>query len=230
MTTDDPHAALLRDQAKYYEAHAPVYSEWIVDYMAPVQQQITEELARLITPPGDVLEIAAGTGYFTAILSTLVSHVTALDISGAMLSILASRKLPNATTVQGDVFTWRPVADHSFQSIFMGHWLAHIPVATLPFFFKLIQQVLTPGGEVVIVDVTDDERFIEQGFRTDPETLDTLVPRTASGKSYWVVKNYWKPWRLLDLLETLGWGGISKPVGREIGRGFVIYRLWRNAE
>ena len=216
------HDDLLAAQQRYYSDYAPGYAAWIRDYVAPCLPEMVKAIqgARLT---GHVLELAAGSGEFTAILSGIASRVTALDGSAEMLEILGARELANVTTVQHDIFTWSPA--RTWDHIFMANWLAHVPPDLLTGFFGTLGRALRDGGTIVILDVTDKEKFIER--RAYTENGVPLIERPVDGSLVPVVKVFWDPDDLLAVLRGMGWAGTATPIGESIQRGFVLYRLWR---
>jgi demethylmenaquinone methyltransferase/2-methoxy-6-polyprenyl-1,4-benzoquinol methylase len=170
---------------------------------------------------GEVLELAPGTGYWTAPLSGLATSVTALDGAPEMLRELRARRLPNVRVVLADIFAWSP--PRTWDAVFFANWLAHVPPHRFDAFWSTVRAALRPGGVVVCIDVTNAERRIEH--RAWTERGVPLVERRANGAVYQVVKTYWEPRELLARLEPLGWTGTVERVGADIGRGFVFYQF-----
>ncbi|WP_131787078.1 class I SAM-dependent methyltransferase [Protofrankia symbiont of Coriaria ruscifolia] len=214
---------LIDEQQRFYSAKAEEYVSWIRDYMDPVRPYI-DKLVRASPLAGSILELAPGTGYWTETLSGLAHDVTVVDGSHEMLDIVARRNLPNVTPVQADLFTWQP--DRKWDFVFFVHWLAHVPAAKLPGFWDMLDHALKPGGKVIFVDVTDEEKAIETGV--GEESSVPIVTRSLNdGRKFTVIKNYWDPNELLFVLATWGWSGTATPVGKDEGRGFVYYTVER---
>jgi demethylmenaquinone methyltransferase/2-methoxy-6-polyprenyl-1,4-benzoquinol methylase len=214
---------LLDEQQQFYSAKAEEYVDWIRGYMDPVRPRI-EELVRAGSLGGSVLELAPGTGYWTETVSELARDVTVVDGSREMLDIVARRNLPNVTLVQADLFTWQP--DRRWDAVFFVHWLAHVPPEELPRFWATLDRALKPGGKVVFVDVTAEEKAIEE--EVGEESSVPVITRSLNdGRRFTVVKTYWEPGQLLALLATWGWRGTAVPVAKNEGRGFVYYTVER---
>jgi SAM-dependent methyltransferase len=219
MSTD----ALLTKQQDYYRNRARDWDQWIRHYMREVEGDFDELLAAGPLE-GDVLELACGTGYWTARLSEIASYVTALDGSDEMLEVLRRRELPNVTTLRADLFTWNPPTQ--WDGVFFAHWLAHVPDDHFDDFWRVVDAALLPGGHVVFVDVTPAERRIEEEI-VDDEAVPITRRRLKDGRRFDVVKRFWEPDELMARLAHLGWTGEFRLVGSDRARGFAYYDLER---
>jgi demethylmenaquinone methyltransferase/2-methoxy-6-polyprenyl-1,4-benzoquinol methylase len=102
---------------------------------------------------GRLLEIAAGTGWWTRHLARRAA-VTALDYAPGMLAQLQARLLAQglqAGRVRADAYHL-PLAAASFDCCFFGFWLSHVPYARLPDFLGELRRVVRPCGRVMVVD------------------------------------------------------------------------------
>ncbi|HXW46325.1 MAG TPA: hypothetical protein VEL03_16170, partial [Streptosporangiaceae bacterium] len=84
----DPATGAL---AEYYQQRAPEYDEV---YAKPERQDDLAELKRLLpllVAARNVLEIAAGTGYWTQVIASAAASVTATDLNAETLAVAASR-------------------------------------------------------------------------------------------------------------------------------------------
>lgn len=222
---DGDLVGVLAEQQAYYVEYAETYDRWIEGYVGPVWDDAVCAMTA-VPIEGNVLELGCGTGHFTAALSGMARHVTALDGAQETLAILRERGLRNVDVVRADVFSWTPA--RTWDLIFMANFLAHVPPGLLGEFFALLDRALVPGGKVVVFDVTPGERFTERG--STERAGVPLVPRDAGGRTYEVVKKFWEPEVLLGELEQLpvSWSGTATLLGEEQGRGFVMYTLTRN--
>src|SRR3954453_4512398 len=141
---------------RYHDVAALTYdSKWGIDFGDIGQDQVTGKLRKALgrwpDPPfGDVLEIGAGTGYFSLNLlqAGMIGRATATDISPGMLATLdenASRLGLEVQTAAAEAETL-PFPDESFDLVFGHAVLHHIP--NLERAFSEFARVLRPRGTV----------------------------------------------------------------------------------
>jgi len=147
----------IRDvNTRYHDDAAATYdAKWGIDFGAIGFQQVWTKLRKAMgTEPGafgDVLEIGAGTGYFSLNLALAgrAERVTATDISPGMLRVLEA----NAERLGLDVRTEAcdaqrlPFDDGSFDLVIGHAVLHHLPDLTAS--FAEFHRVLRPGGWIV---------------------------------------------------------------------------------
>jgi SAM-dependent methyltransferase len=223
--------AVQAEQVEYYRARAPDYDEsWTrqddYDLGSAFNQRWFAEVGRLdaalerFRPEGQVLELAAGTGMWTARLSRAAASITALDVSPEMLAINRQR-LRGSTIpiryVEADLFGWTP--DGRYDVVSFAFWLTHVPPPRFEEFSSLVASALAPQGRVFFADSAMPRpdlpvvgrRF---GFRGDAvEGVHSLtdldrgisVRRVRDGRQFQTVKVYWEPDELQERLGSLGW-------------------------
>ncbi|MFC9509597.1 class I SAM-dependent methyltransferase [Streptomyces sp. NPDC057002] len=197
MTSDED--ALLAEQIAYYRAGADEYDR-------PYAER--EELRRLLAMvedlpvSGDVLELACGTGQWTALLAARARSVTAVDVAAEVLTAARARtSAPDIRFVQADVLQWRP--SRRYDTVFFAFWLSHVPPARLPAFWDTLAGMLTPGGRAVFVDDGPGAAADEEGVTDGP--VPTVLRRLDDGSRYRVVKVFHEARALTDHLTALGW-------------------------
>ena len=149
----------IRDaNVRYHDAAAASYdSKWAIDYGeiggGQVVAKLEKALGRAPSRYGRMLEIGAGTGYFTLNLLRrgVVGEATAIDISPGMLEALqatAARLGLTVETVAADAERL-PFADESFDLVIGHAVLHHIP--DLPAALRECMRVLSPGGTLAFM-------------------------------------------------------------------------------
>jgi 2-polyprenyl-3-methyl-5-hydroxy-6-metoxy-1,4-benzoquinol methylase len=198
--------ALLAEQLAYYRLRAPEYVENAgVDGVTLGDQTAAaaavEAALDAAAPLGDVLELACGPGTFTGELAELGTSVHALDASPEMLEIAAARTATrtNIRFDSADLFAWTP--NRSYDFIFFGFWLSHVPAERFALFWSTVATALSPGGRVM---------FFDDGYRTDEELIEgtessTIERRLRDGSRFRIVKVALEPARLERSLRELGW-------------------------
>ncbi|WP_420032029.1 class I SAM-dependent methyltransferase [Streptomyces sp. cg28] len=203
MTHDD--SALMAEQMAYYRARAPEY-----DIPYATRADLRELLAGIDGLPirGDVLELACGTGQWTALLAERAVSVTAVDASAETLAI-ARERVGGAGVefVQADLFAWEP--PRRYDTVFFGFWLSHVLPERFPEFWRSVGESLAPGGRVVFVDDAPSEAAHEE-FVADGSGHAALR-RLRDGSAYRIVKVFRGPGELTDQLAALGWSVEVRP-------------------
>ncbi len=142
----------------YYRDRAPVYDR-VYDY--PERQgdlRFLEAHLPEIIKGRNVLEIAAGTGYWTQYLSRAAKSLMAIDREQAQLDILHTRAFhcPLETRTLDAYHVDRMVDEaRSFNAAFAGLWISHVPKQRRNEFLLSVHQCLRPGARVVLIDNTD---------------------------------------------------------------------------
>jgi ubiquinone/menaquinone biosynthesis C-methylase UbiE len=149
----------IRDaNVRYHDVAAESYdSKWAIDYGEIGRRQVASKLEKALGAAparyGRMLEIGAGTGYFTLnlLLHGIVEQAVATDISPGMLKVLdasAKRLGVVADTVCADAEEL-PFEDESFDLV-LGHAVLH-HVPHLETALAEFARVLKPGGTLAFM-------------------------------------------------------------------------------
>jgi SAM-dependent methyltransferase len=193
--------------AEYYQQRAAEYDEV---YAKPERQDDLTELKRLL--PGlvagrDVLEIAAGTGYWTQVIAPAAASVTATDLNPDTLGVAASRDYGGAAPrlLTADAYRLDSVPGE-FNLVFCGFWWSHIPRADVSRFMAGVSARVAPGTTLVIVD----NRYVPGSnhaiARTGPDGDTYQLRRLHDGRQYEVLKNFPTQQQLADDLAPWATG------------------------
>jgi len=142
-----------QDLARYYAERAREYEDI---YRKPERQPnlaaaaawLQEELAGCT-----VLEVACGTGFWTAALSASARRLHACDLNPAVLELALSKSYPrgNVTFTLADLRAL-PFAGRQFDAVFGGFIWSHIPLPQLDAFLAALRRPLRPQGKIVLID------------------------------------------------------------------------------
>jgi demethylmenaquinone methyltransferase/2-methoxy-6-polyprenyl-1,4-benzoquinol methylase len=193
----------LTEQREYYRHRAAEYDQWwqrrgryALDdeardhWFADIHE--TQQALDAFRPTGDVLELAAGTGWWTQQLTRHATHVTAVDANTETLQINRGRDhTGDITYVQADIFDWTP-PPAAYDIVFFSYWLSHVPADRLDAFWHTVTTALRPGGRVFLIDSYHHERLDH----------DLQQRELNDGRTFHIVKRYWQP---AELSALPGW-------------------------
>jgi demethylmenaquinone methyltransferase/2-methoxy-6-polyprenyl-1,4-benzoquinol methylase len=194
--TDD----VLAGQLAYYRRRASEYDATAYGDLDAARLRI-DRLVAALEPSGEVLEIACGTGMWTAALAAKADSVTALDAAPETVAIARDRvRATNVSFEVADVFAWPTTA--RFDTIFFSAWLSHVPTQRFDEFWRILRALLTDGGRVLFVDEPADIRDKENYIAGRDEIVER---RLQDGSTHRIVKNFIEPDQLTQRLRSLGW-------------------------
>jgi SAM-dependent methyltransferase len=145
--------AWLTGTEEYYRARAREYDQV---YDKPERQADLARLRTWLPPVRDgrrVLEVAAGTGYWTAAYADRAAAVIATDISAETLSVARARRAWPATVcfAAADAFALTSVRG-AFDTAFAWFFWSHIPVGLLDGFLAGLARRLDYPATLVFTD------------------------------------------------------------------------------
>ena len=206
---------IQNEQVAYYRARAGEYDEWFRRdgrydrgpeanaLWAEEINHVSEALAAF-NPTGDVLELAAGTGWWTERLAKYAERLTAVDASPETLAI-NEKKIGDAPVryIQADIFDWLP--DRQYDVVFFSFWLSHVPPERFDAFWGLVREGLKPQGRVFFLDSRYEETSTAADHRLEGEDAVTTLRRLNNGREFRIVKVFYRPDDLAARLAGLGW-------------------------
>jgi demethylmenaquinone methyltransferase/2-methoxy-6-polyprenyl-1,4-benzoquinol methylase len=195
---------LLDDQIAYYRARAGEYDTTSTpddDPFAAAAARIRTALDAL-EPTGRVLELAAGTGQWTKQLARHASSLVVTDSSPEMLERNRARTGERQGVGYEVVDAFRLPPSHSFDVVFFGFFLSHVPPERFAGFWATLADVLAPGGRVFFVDEGRHDLWQEDWI----DEAAGVVRRTLNdGTVHRAVKVIWEPHALERRVRGLGW-------------------------
>jgi SAM-dependent methyltransferase len=202
--------ALLAEQVAYYRARAGEYDATSPFPYEDASRATLLDALEAFAPRGRVLELACGTGQWTAPLAEHASQLTAIDASPEMLAIASTRvRDDDVRFVQSDIFAWQP--DQRYDVVFFSAWLSHVPPQRFDRFWALVADSLTEAGRVFLIDelpaAATDEEVV-------PDAAAPAVERPLTDGTYYrAVKVFYEPGELRERLAERGWAFSVHPVG-----------------
>jgi len=218
----DPTSALR----EYYGRRAPEFEGF---YHRELDPESRCEVAGFAAPMSEalrdrrVLEVACGTGYWTAKAARVARRVVATDASPEMLALAREKDLPadRVEFLRADAYALEGVPG-DFDAALANFWLSHVPRARVGEFLRGLHARLEPGGVVFMADgVYVGSRGGLVGYPGSEDTFQ--VRRLADGSVHKVLKNHYDAEQLRALFEPLA-GNLEVRVGAQ-GFWWVRYEV-----
>jgi SAM-dependent methyltransferase len=193
----------MGELAEYYRERA---GEYDAVYAKPERQEDLAELNDLVAPlvaGRRVLEIAAGTGYWTRVMSGSAAAITATDLNAETLELAREREYGGAavTFQLADAYALDQVPGE-FDTAFAGFFWSHVLRGDLPRFVAGVSARMGPGARLVVLD----NRYVPGSNHPISRTTDagdTYQRRALNdGRSFEILKNF--PDRLQFTADVAG--------------------------
>jgi len=188
---------------EYYRERASEYDRF---YHVPERQ---DDLARLkewlITRVRGrtILEVAAGTGYWTEVAAGVAEAIVAIDINREMLELAAKRPLgPHVTLLTADAFAL-PEFAVTFDAGMAHLWWSHVERQRRQQFLTRFVAHLKPQTLLLMIDQNYVDGLSTPVSRQDEWGNQYTLRTLAGGTTFEIVKNYPRPGELQQGLESL---------------------------
>jgi demethylmenaquinone methyltransferase/2-methoxy-6-polyprenyl-1,4-benzoquinol methylase len=197
----DPAEALRT----YYAARAPEYEAIYAKPERPADLATLRDLVAGFARGRRMLEVACGTGYWTAVLAATARSVLATDVTDEMLALARAKALATdiVTFARADAYR-REAVDGAFDGAFAGFWWTHVLRSDRSRFLGGLHRRLEPGARVMLID----NRYVEGSStpvsRTDAAGNLYQQRRLADGSTHEVLKNFPSPEELRRDLAAAG--------------------------
>lgn len=183
--------ALKHDIEEYYNKRAQQYDEIYLRDERQGDISSLKSILKNLLSEHDVLEVAAGTGFWTEAIAQTARSVTAVDLSEEMQKVAMEKsyRKKNVRFQTADAYSLDSVSG-SFSAGFSGFWWSHIPRPKIPLFLDGLHSKIDRGGLVVFID----NNYVEGTSHPivfEDEDENTYQRRSLDGEGeYQIVKNY----------------------------------------
>ena len=205
---------ILEDQKTYYRQRAGEYDQWFLrtgrydrgdknnsDWFNEINT-VKNDLSDL-SPLGETLEFAAGTGLWTSVLKQSATQISALDFSPEVLELNSAKNgSSNITYTSADIFSWVP--DKKYDFVFFSFWLSHVPEEKFDLFWELIHTCLKPNGRWYFIDSRLEDFSSAIDHSVDLNS-DVVTRKLNNGGEFDIIKRFYEPETLSSRLQNLGW-------------------------
>lgn len=214
---------------KYYSKRAREY-ERIYYRDDPVRQGEQDRIAEEIKKTFQnwrVLEVACGTGFWTAFLSETAKSIVAIDSSDEVLEIAQSKEYECPTCFQKCDAYNLPFPDCSFDGGMANFWFSHIPRKKIGSFLRGFHRVLSDGARVFMADNVFVEGLGGELVREEGDNNTYKIRTLETGGQYKVLKNYYSEGEITNIF-----GEITNLLNVRFGKCFwyVCYEVEKNRE
>jgi SAM-dependent methyltransferase len=172
----------------YYAQRAREYE---AIYSKPERQAELAQLRAWLTDRTvnrTILELACGTGYWTAVCAPHAASIDAFDLNEVTLAVARQKQLPpHVHFAGGDAYA--PI--HGHYDCGMAHfWWSHVPLEQLGGFLKNMADALQPGARCLFIDNAYAHGSSTPLSRTDDAGNTYQLRTLADGSVHEVLKKF----------------------------------------
>jgi demethylmenaquinone methyltransferase/2-methoxy-6-polyprenyl-1,4-benzoquinol methylase len=184
---------MTAEMAAYYRARAAEYERI---YDRPERQGDLARLHEIVAAFArhrTMLEIACGTGYWTATAARTARAIVGIDASEETLAIARAKALgPHVSLVVGDAYA---LSDDlvRFDAAMANFWWSHIPLPRHWEFLGGLIKRLPPGAPLLMIDNRLVPGSSTPISRRDPDGTTYQVRQLSSGATFEIVKTFPTP-------------------------------------
>lgn len=214
-------AAYYAAQADEYEEISGIGTDLFENTFARLKKLYQNRFAGL-----DVLELACGTGYWTAVLATTAKSVLATDVNPELVA-LSGKKLASVPNVRCEVASAYSLdsVNGTFSAAFAHFWLSHVPKKKLRSFLETLNARLRPDALVMFADLLEYQP--KWGQRRVDEHGDLYEDRMLrDGRRFETIKNFPTEKELTGALRGIA-NEIEYTIYRPENIWAVFYRVKR---
>ena len=178
------------DMQAYYAQRAASYEEIYAKPERQADLAILHQRLRTMFAGQRVLEIACGTGYWTADLAASAEQVLATDINPEVIEVARAKQLPADKVEFALADAFSPGVADGCNACFAGFWWSHVGRERQVEFLTGLRQCLAPNAQLVMIDNIYVEGSSTPIARTDAHGNTYQIRRLPDGERYEVLKNF----------------------------------------
>lgn len=191
-------------QNEYYNKRAREYEQIYFRDNKERRKEIDDEVLRLkkLASQKSIIELACGTGYWTAFVSETALEIIATDLSLEMIQV-AQKKTYHCPIqfLQTDLHN-PPFAQSSCDLLLLGFWFSHEPCQNYEKLFKTLLSLLKPNGKIWMIDNNQPaEGDIFQSVGKDKYGNNYKQRFLDDKTEYSILKNYFTAESLREIFE-----------------------------
>lgn len=153
--------------------------------LADLQEQVAQALEG-----HRVLELASGTGYWTARIADTAESVVATDINPELIELAKARGLPADKVRFAVADAFDPEVGGSFTAVFAGSWWSHVKRADQARLIARLRDLVGKDALLVMVDEDYVEGSSTPVARTDADGNTYQIHTAPDGERYDIIRNF----------------------------------------
>ncbi len=182
---------ITESMSAYYAQRAATYERI---YFKPERQTDLRAMEAWLPPVfagRRVLEVAAGTGWWTLHGARDAKAWLATDLNPETMAVARSKVLPACVRfAEVDAYSFEQIAGQTFSGAFAGCWWSHVLLSRLPGWLDMLHARLEPGARVIMLD----NRYVSSSStplsRRDEEGNTYQNRPLDDGSTHEVLKNF----------------------------------------
>jgi SAM-dependent methyltransferase len=189
-TNSNSNINLNTNMAEYYAKRADQHDNV---YARPERQAdlpVVRDWLQQAVAGHHVLEVACGTGYWTAEAVKTAEHVLATDINAEVIALAKARNLPTDKVEFALADAFAIETAQPFTACLASFWWSHVLREQQDSFMERLREQLGKDTLVVMMDNVYVEGISTSIARTDLQGNTFQIRRLGSGERYEVVKNF----------------------------------------
>jgi SAM-dependent methyltransferase len=148
-----------------------------------------------------VLEVACGTGWWTAHGARDAASWLATDLNPETLAVARAKAMPASVSFATvDAYALAGLEGQRFDAAFAGCWWSHVPLPRLPGWLDTLHQRLRRGARVVFLDNTYVQTSSTPISRRDEAGNSYQQRELDDGSTHEVLKNFPHPEQAIAML------------------------------
>ena len=186
----EPKMPVATSMEEYYQARAPEYEKF---YESPERLSDLAELKSWLkeqTRSRTILEVASGTGYWTAVAAPGAKLIQGTDFNRAPLEIARSKNLgAHVRFAEADAYDL-PEYDVAFDCGMAHFWWSHVAKSSQYFFLTHFASRLGEAATILMIDNNYVAGSNTPIARDDGEGNTYQLRTSENGDTYQVLKNF----------------------------------------
>jgi SAM-dependent methyltransferase len=151
-----------------------------------------------------VLEIACGTGHWTAVAAQTAGWILASDITPDLVQVARRKTAGNLVDFMVADACKLPLKSDTFDCGMAHFWLSHLPRSGLFDFVNGLRQLLQSGSRMLFVDTKWVDGYRKAIARSDAGGNTYHLRTLRDGSQYEILKNYFSRDEWIAHLEPFG--------------------------